>query len=159
MTSTVLSTLGALALATSLGAQPQTPATQPVRPPERPPVTNPTAPLRIPDPDLGDRAKRGSGDGESGKTEVGEPEPGTLTLKGCLQRVTAGAFRLHPVEGDDATVTTDVRLGGDIDQLGEFVGRIVEVRGTYEQDTPATTRPATFCVNRVKGLTGTCPAQ
>ena len=72
---------------------------------------------------------------------------------------TDGAFRLHPVEADDASVTTDVRLGGDVDQLGEHVGRIVEVRGTYVQDTPVTTTPASFSVDRIKALTGTCPAK
>lgn len=158
MTKTVLSTLGALALATSLGAQPQTPATQPVRPPDRPPTGEPAPPPRAPDVDLG-RAKRGSGDGESGKGDVGEPEPGTLTLKGCLQRVAVGGFRLHPIEGDDASVTSDVRLGGDVEKIGEHVGRVVEVRGTYVQDTPATTKPASFSVERVKALTGTCPAK
>ena len=81
-------------------------------------------------------------------------------MKGCLQRVASSqVFRLHPVEGDDATVTTDVRLGGDVEQLRDHVGRIVEVRGSYEQDTPATTTPASFSVSRVKALTGTCPAQ
>ena len=105
-----------------------------------------------------DRAKPGSGDGESRKS--GEPEAGTLTLKGCLQRVgSSKAFRLHPIEGDDATVTADVRLGGDVEQLRDHVGRIVEVRGIYEQDTPATTTPSSFSVSRVKALTGTCPAR
>ena len=116
MTKTLLSTLGALALATSLGAQQPSPATQPVRPPDRPPSGEPPPPLRAPEPDLGDRAKHGSGDGESRKS--GEPEAGTLTLKGCLQRVASPqVFRLHPIEGDDATVTADVRLGGDVEQL------------------------------------------
>ena len=129
MAKTLLSTLGALALATSLGAQQPTPATQPVRPPDRPPSGEPAPPLRAPEPDSRRPAERGSGDGES--REAGEPEAGTLTLKGCLQRVASPqAFRLHPVEGDDATVTEDVRLGGDVEQLRDHVGRIVEVRGT-----------------------------
>ena len=158
MTKTLLSTLGALALATSLGAQQPSPASQPVRPPDRPPAGEPPPTLRVPEPDLGDRAKPGSGDGESRKS--GEPEAGTLTLKGCLQRVgSPQVFRLHPIEGDDATVTADVRLGGDVEQLRDHVGRIVEVRGTYEQDTPATTTPSSFSVYRVKALTGTCSAQ
>ena len=158
MTKTLLSTLGALALATSLGAQQPSPATQPVRPPDRPASGEPPPPLRAPEPDLGDRTKHGSGDGESRKS--GEPQAGTLTLKGCLQRVdSTNVFRLHPVEGDDATVTTDVRLGGDVEQLRDHVGRIVEVRGSYEQDTPASTTPASFSVSRVKALAATCPAQ
>lgn len=158
MTRTLLSTLGALALATSLGAQQPSPATQPVRPPDRPPSGEPQPPLRAPVPDLGDRAKKGSGNGESRSS--GEPEPGTLTLKGCLQRVGSPAgFRLHHVEGDAATVTADVRLAGDLEQLRDHVGRIVEARGSYEQDTPATTTPASFSVSRVKALAGTCPAK
>jgi hypothetical protein len=160
MAKTFIATLGALALATSLGAQPQTPATQPVRPPDRPPTGEPAPPLRAPEPDLGGDRTRRNGDGESRKTEAGEPEPGTLMLKGCLQRVaSSSAYRLHPVEGDDATVTADVRLGGDVDQLREHVGRIVEVRGAYEQETPATKTASTFNVTRVKTLTGTCPAK
>ena len=158
MTKTLLSTLGALALATSLGAQQPSPATQPVRPPDRPPSGESQPPLRAPAPDLGDKAKHGTGDGESRKT--GEPEPGTLTLKGCLQHVgSSSGYRLHPVEGDDATVTSDVRLGGDVEQLRDHVGRIVEARGSYEQDTPATKAPASFSVSRVKPLAGTCPAK
>jgi hypothetical protein len=157
MTRTLLSTLGALALATSLGAQQPSPATQPVRPPVRPPSGEPQPPLQAPAPDLGARSKKG-GDGESRTS--GEPEAGTLTLKGCLQRVGSPAvFRLHHVEGDDATVTADVRLTGDLEQLRDHVGRIVEARGRYEQDTPATTTPASFGVTRVKALAGTCPAK
>ena len=114
--------------------------------------------MRAPEPDLRDRGKRGSGDGESRTS--GEPEPGTLTLKGCLQRVASPqGFRLHPVEGDDATVTAEVRLSGDIEQLRDHVGRIVEARGSYEQATPVTTTPASFSVTRVKALAGTCPAR
>ena len=154
MTKPLLSILGALALTTSLGAQQPSPATQPVRPPERPP-SEPQPPLRAPVPDLGDR-KTGSGDGESGK---GEPESGTLTLKGCLQRVGTSGYRLHPVEGDEATVTADVRLIGDLNQLRDLLGRIVEARGRYEQETPATTTPSSFNVSRVKALAGTCPAK
>jgi hypothetical protein len=158
MTKTLLSTLGALALATSLGAQQPSPATQPVRPPDRPPSGEPQPPVRAPDPDLGDRTRQGSGDGESRKAD--EPAPGTLTLKGCLQRAgTPAVYRLHPVEGDDATVTADVRLGGDIEQLRDYVGRIVEARGAYEQATPVATTPASFSVSRVKALSGTCPAK
>ena len=158
MTKTLLSTLGALALATTLGAQQPTPATQPVRPPDRPPSGEPQPPLRAPEPTLGDRTKRGSGDGESRPAD--EPAAGTLTLKGCLQRTASPpAFRLHRIEGDDASVTADVRLGGDVEQLRDHVGRIVEVRGTYVQETPATTTPQSFSVTRVKPLTGTCPAK
>ena len=156
MTKTLLSTLGALALATSLGAQQPSPATQPVRPPDRPPSGEPQPPLRAPEPDL-DRSKKGSGDGDSRTS--GEPEAGTITLKGCLQRVGTAGYRLHPVEGDDATVTADVRLRGNVEQLRDHVGRIVEARGSYEQETPATTTPASFNVSRVKTLTGTCPAR
>ena len=156
MTKTLLTTLGALALATSLGAQQPSPATQPVRPPDRPQSGEPQPPLRAPVPDLGDR-KKGSGDGES--TRSGEPEAGTMTLKGCLQRVGTSAYRLHPVEGNDGTVTDDVRLAGDVEQLRDHVGRIVETKGRYEQETPATTKPASFNVSRVKALTGTCPAR
>ena len=157
MTKTLLSTLGALALATTLGAQQPSPATQPVRPPDRPPSGEPQPPLHAPVPDLGDR-KKGGGDGESRTS--GEPDAGTLTLKGCLQRVASPAgYRLHPVEGNDATVTADVRLTGASEQLRDHVGRIVEARGSYEQETPATTKPASFNVSRVRALTGTCPAR
>jgi hypothetical protein len=141
MAKIALPILGALALSTTLWAQAPTPATQPVRPPERP-TGEPTAPLPAPEPDFGDTRRKGS-----------------TTLKGCLQAVASRGFRLHPVEGDDATVTQDVRLGGEIERLREHLGRIVEVRGTYEQDTPATQTTALFRVDRVKALAGTCPAR
>jgi hypothetical protein len=157
MTKMLLSTLGSLALATTLAAQQPSPATQPVRPPDRPPSGEPQPPLQAPAPDLGDRSKKGSGDGESRKSS--DPEAGTLTLTGCLQRAGTSGYRLHPVEGNDATVTADVRLAGDPEQLRDHVGRIVQARGTYEQDTPATTTAASFSVSRVKVLAGTCPAR
>ena len=102
-----------MALATSLAAQPQTPATQPVRPPDRPPGE--PAPLPKAEPPFGS-PRQGSGDGER-TPEVGDPKAGTLTLKGCVQRPSAKAFRLRHVEGNDATVSEDVRLGGDDEQL------------------------------------------
>jgi hypothetical protein len=153
MAKIALPILGALALSTTLWAQAPTPATQPVRPPERP-TGEPTTPLPAPEPDFGDTRRKGSN--SSGE---GEPDASTTTLKGCLQAVASRGFRLHPVEGDDATVTQDVRLGGEIERLREHLGRIVEVRGTYEQDTPATQTTALFRVDRVKALAGTCPAR
>ena len=36
---------------------------------------------------------------------------------------------------------------------------IVEAKGAYEQETPATTTPASFSVTRVKALAGICPAK
>ena len=123
MTKPLLSILGALALTTSLAAQQPSPATQPVRPPERPSSGEPQPPLRAPVPDLGDR-KKGSGDGESDRT--GEPDAGTMTLKGCLQRVGSSGYRLHPMEGDDATVTADVRLLTR-DETPLALGRVVDM--------------------------------
>ncbi len=134
MTSTWLTTLGALALAATFGGQPQSPSTQPVRPPERPPSGEP-APLPRPEPPFASRPRTGSDDGERAP-DAGDPKAGTLTLKGCLQRPTTKSYRLRHVEGNDATVTEDVRLGGDAEQLGSHIGRVVEVRGTYEQETP-----------------------
>lgn len=154
MANVLLTTLGAMALATSLGGQPQTPATQPVRPPDRPPSE--PAPLPKPEPPFGS-PRQGSGDGER-TPEAGDPKAGTLTLKGCVQRPSAKTFRLRHVEGNDATVSEDVRLGGDVEQLLTHIGQIVEVRGTYEQETPTTT-PTTFRVDLVRALTGTCPAR
>jgi hypothetical protein len=150
-----LTTLGALTLATTIGAQPQAPASQPVRPPERPPAGEP-APLPRTEP-FTDRSRTKSGDGER-TSEADDPKPGTLTLKGCVQRPTTRTYRLRHVEGDDATVTEDVRLGGEADQLRAHVGQVVEVRGTYEQETPAT-KDATFRVDLVRTLPGTCPAK
>jgi hypothetical protein len=143
-----------MALATTLGSQPQSPTTQPVRPPERPPSGEP-APLPRPEPPLAGSPRTGSGDGER-TPEAGDPKAGTLTMKGCLQRPTTTTFRLRHVEGNDATVTKDVRVGGDADQLRPHIGQVVEVRGTYEQETPAT-GAATFRVDLVRALTGTCP--
>ena len=154
MAKIALPLLGALALSTTLWAQAPTPATQPVRPPDRP-TAEPTAPLPTPEPDFGDANRRKG----SRSSDEGEPDAGTLTLKGCLQSVAPRGFRLHPVEGDDATVTADVRLGGDSERLQDHLGRIVEVRGTYEQDTPANKATPLFSVDRVKALAATCPAK
>jgi len=154
MAKIALPLLSALALSTTLWAQAPTPATQPVRPPDRP-TAEPTAPLPAPEPDFGDATRR-RGSSSSGE---GQPDATTVTLKGCLQSMASRGFRLHPVEGDDATVTQDVRLGGDVERLREHLGRIVEVRGSYEQDTPANKSSALFSVDRVKALAGTCPAK
>ena len=155
MTKNLLTLAGACMLATTLAAQQPTPATQPVRPPDRPPAGEPSPPvLPRPDPDRG-------GDDERPfparpTPEDGDPEVGTVTLKGCVERVNAKAFRLRGVKGDEATVTEDVRLEGAIEDLRANVGRMVEVRGTYEQGTPSTT-DAFFSVSRVRQIPGECP--
>jgi hypothetical protein len=157
MATTLLTALGALALTTTLGVQPQPPATQPVRPPDRPPAGEP-APPTTPESPFPARPRTGGGDGERTPAADDDPKPGTLTLQGCVQRPTEKTFRLRRVEGNDATVSEDVRLGGDVAQLRTHVGQIVEVRGTYEQETPTTTA-ATFRVATVRALTGTCAAK
>lgn len=156
MTSTLLTTLGALTLATTLGGQPQAPATQPARPPGRPPSGEP-APLPRPEPPFAGQPRTGGGDGERTPRD-GEPKAGTLTLQGCVQRPTTKTFRLRHVEGNEATVSEDVRLAGDVEQLRTHVGQVVQVRGTYAQETPASA-PATFRVDLVRALTGTCVAK
>lgn len=159
MTRTLLSLCSAALLTTSLAAQPPTPATQPARPPDRPPTGEPARPLPAPEPDLG-----GARDDEDRPLnrrptpEAGDPETSELTLKGCLERVNARAYRLRQSPGDDGTVADDVQLQGAIEQLRPLVGRVVEVRGTYEQATPATT-DAYFSVARVRQVTGTCEAK
>lgn len=155
---TLLTALGALALATTIGAQAPTPATQPVRPPDPAPTGPRVPPLAPAEPDLGsDRGRPvGDGDGDSG-SGAARPAAGTLTLQGCLHQLRGGAFRLLPVAGNDATVTEAVRLGGSASALRAAAGRVAEVRGRYEQATPAT-MPATFRVERVKSLATACPS-
>ena len=151
MTSTLYTTIGAIALATALSAQSPTPATQPVRPPDRPPAGEPPPrPLPAPQPDDDERVLGGLKTPEDGDAEVL-----TTTLRGCLERAGAKGFRLRDIENDDATVTEDVRLEGAVEQLRGLVGRTVEVRGTYEQGTPSTTSPF-FSVGRVREVSGTC---
>jgi hypothetical protein len=156
MTRNLPTLIGTVLLATTLHAQQPTPATQPVRPPDRPPAGEPSPPtLPLPAPE------RGGGDDDerplTGRStpEAGDPEQSTVVLKGCLERVDAKAFRLRGTRGNDATVTEDVRLEGAVDLLRANVGKLVEVRGTYEQGTPATTDPF-FSVTRVKPLAGEC---
>lgn len=158
MTRTLLTLCSATLLTASLAAQPQTPATQPVRPPDRRPTGEPTRPLPAPEPDPAgmrddDRPLNRLPTPESGDSETSE-----LTLKGCLERVNARAFRLRQAPADDGTVTEDVRLQGAIDQMRPLIGRLVEVRGTYEQATPATT-DAYFSVARVRQIGANCEAK
>jgi hypothetical protein len=87
--------------------------------------------------------------------EDGDAEPSAVTLKGCLERVDGKAFQLRPVANHAATVTQDVRLEGAVDQLQTRIGRLVEVRGTYEQGTPSTRDPF-LAVTRVREIAGTC---
>jgi hypothetical protein len=152
MTSTLYTTIGALALATTLAAQSLTPATQPVRPPDRPPTGEPATPRPLPAPpsDGDERVLGGLKTPEGGDSQLT-----SLTLRGCLERAGAKGFRLRDIKDDDATVTEEVRLEGAVDQLRDLVGRTVEVRGTYEQGTPATTEPF-FSVARVRQVSGTC---
>ena len=154
-TTMLLQTVGAMALTTTLGVQAPTPSTQPVRPPDRPPAGEPATPLPAPEPDLGDARSRGVRGTSS--PEGGDVEAGTLVLTGCLQRVSARTYQLRPVEGDDATITEEVQLGGGVERLRQHVGQVVELRGTYEQGTPASA-PATFSVDRVRPLGRVCPA-
>ena len=143
-----------LLAATVQAAQPPTPATQPARPPDRPPTGEPQ-PLPVPEPVReGDSARPGR-DRPSQSPEAGDPTLRTLTLTGCLERAGTRAWRLRPIEGDDATVTEDVRLGGAVDDLRAHVGQRVELRGTYEQATPAR-QPATFAVDRIRVVGGAC---
>ncbi len=150
MTRHLLTFTGAVLLATSLQAQAPTPATQPVRPPDRRPAGEPPP---LPAPERGGDDERAF-PGRS-TPEDGDPEVGTLVLKGCLERVDARAFRLRPVRGDQATVTADVQLQGAVETLRPHVGSVVEVRGTYEQGTPASSK-AFFSVTRVTKRPGTC---
>ncbi|BCS35151.1 hypothetical protein TBR22_A43780 [Luteitalea sp. TBR-22] len=150
----ILQPLAVLTLAAVIHAQPPTPATQPVRPPDRPPAGEPQ-PLPTPEPDLGGARERGMRDRPRSTPEAGDPELGRLTLTGCLERAGSRAWRLRPIEGDEATVTEEVRLGGDVESLRAHVGQRVELRGTYEQATPAS-RPATFAVDRLTVVGGAC---
>ena len=152
MTKTFWTMAGAMALSVSLAAQSPTPATQPVRPPDRPPAGEPT-PRPLPSPESDDEGVLG------GKVspEGGAPDASSLTLRGCLERAGDKGYRIRDVEDDDATVTEDVRLEGAIDQLKALVGRVVEVRGTYQQGTPATTDPF-FSVARVREVRASCAA-
>lgn len=157
MTRTLLTLCSATLLTASLSAQPPTPATQPVRPPDRP-TGEPTRPLPAPEP-----APTGARDDEPTLNrrptpESGDPETSELTLKGCLERVNARAFRLRQAPADDGTVTEDVRLQGAIEELRPLIGRVVEVRGTYEQATPAMT-DAYFSVARVRQIGANCEAK
>lgn len=162
MTKVLLAWGAAPLLAVTLHAQPPTPATQPARPPDRPPSGEPATPLPAPEPDLGgsrdrgddERAPRPRGTGDGGD----DAEGSTLTLTGCLERVAPRGFRLRQVEGRDDTVADDVRLQGAAEQLRGMVGKVVEVRGTYEQATPATTDPY-FSVDRVRQVQATCEAR
>ena len=158
MTRTLFTICSAVVFTASLAAQPQTPATQPVRPPDRRPTGEPTRPLPAPEP-----APAGTRDDERPLNRLPTPESGDvetsdLTLKGCLERVNARAFRLRQAPGDDGTVTEDVRLQGALEEMRPLVGRLVEVRGTYEQATPATTDPY-FSVARVRQLAANCEAK
>lgn len=157
MATTLLVPLGALALMMSLGMQAPTPATQPVRPPDPAPTSRKPPPLAAPEPDLDGERGRRLGDGDAGADAARAPEAGTLTLQGCVRRLPRGDFRLLPVPGNDATVTEEVRLGGSPSPLRAAVGRVAELRGRYEQATPATT-PATFRVDRVTLLSTPCPS-
>ncbi|HTU99124.1 MAG TPA: hypothetical protein VMF13_01190 [Luteitalea sp.] len=150
MTRAFWTTVGAIALTTSITAQQPTPATQPVRPPDRPPAGEPT-PRTLPNPQADDEGVL------SGKAspEGGAPDASSLTLRGCLERADAKGYRIRDVKDDDATVTEDVRLEGAVDQLKPLVGRVVEVRGTYQQGTPASTDPF-FSVARVREVSGSC---
>lgn len=154
MTRQLLSLTGAVLLTTTLHAQAPTPATQPARPPDRPPTGEPSPPaLPLPAPDRGGDDERPFPPRPT--PESGDPEMATLTLKGCLERVDGKAFRLRDVKGDDATVTKDVRVQGALDELRDHVGSVVELRGTFQQDTPASTE-AFFNVTRVRKLADTC---
>lgn len=152
----------ATALTVSLHAQPPTPATQPARPADRPPTGEPSTPLPAPEPDLGGARDRDRGDDRSlnrrPNPEGGDANVSELTLTGCLERVNPKAFRLRQIAGRDDTVTEDVRLQGALDQLRPMIGRVVEVRGTYEQATPTTT-DAYFSVARVREVARTCEAR
>lgn len=150
----ILRSLGIVMLAGAVYAQPPTPATQPARPPDRPPAGEPQ-PLPPPEPDLGGARDRGVRDRPRQTPEGGDPELATLSLSGCLERAGDRAWRLRPIEADQATVTESVRLGGDVEALRAHVGQRVELRGTYEQATPAR-EPATFAVDRIRVLGGTC---
>lgn len=154
-TTTLLQTVGALTLATTLGVQAPTPSTQPVRPPDRPPAGEPTNPLPAPEPDLGGARPRG--DRGTPSPDGGDVEAGTIVLTGCLQRVSARTYQLRPVEGDDTTITEEVQLGGGVERLRQHVGQVVELRGTYEQATPASA-PSTFSVDRIRPLGRVCAA-
>ena len=161
MTRTLLAMTGAVLLTTTLHAQPQTPATQPARPPDRPPTGEPTPrPLPLPEPEREGTRERDDERPLSDRTtpEAGDVESSTLTLRGCLERINAKAFRLRDAKNNDATVTEDVRLEGAVDDLRPLVGRVVEVRGTYEQGTPATTDPY-FSVTRVREVSARCEAR
>ncbi len=154
MTRNLLSLTGVVLLAGSLQAQPPTPATQPVRPPDRPPMGEPAPPARpLPAPDAGGDDERPLS--RRASPEDGDPSMTATTLKGCLERVDGKAFRLRGVKGNDATVTRDVRLQGAAERLRAHIGSVVEVRGTYEQGTPATTE-AFFNVTRVRQLADSC---
>lgn len=155
MTRVLLTLCSATLLTASLSAQPTTPATQPVRPPDRPPTGEPARPLPAPEP-----APTGERDdvptlNRRPTPESGDPETSELTLKGCLERVNARAFRLRQAPADDGTVIEDVRLQGAVDELRPLTGRLVEVRGTYEQATPVTA-DAHFSVARVRQIAANC---
>lgn len=160
MTRTLLALTGTALLTASLHAQPQPPATQPVRPPDRPPTGEPAPrPLPLPEPERDGTRDRPQDDERAlpdrTSPEAGDPQTSAITLRGCLERVNAKAFRLRAAKESDATVTEDVRLQGAIDQLRPLVGRVVEVRGTFEQATPATT-DAYLSVTRVREISARC---
>ena len=148
----------AILITGSLGAQPPTPATRPVRPPERPPAGTPARPLPAPEPDLGGGRENDRLRDRRPMSESGDPQSGTLTLKGCLEETTARTFQLRQAPADEGSVAEPVPLQGPIAQLRPLVDGLIEVRGTYEQGTPATTE-AYFAVTRVRRLADDCGAR
>ncbi|MGI8671279.1 MAG: hypothetical protein ACR2LU_01590 [Luteitalea sp.] len=139
-----------LAFSTTIGAQPPTPATQPVRPPQRPPQGEPaTRPMPESESDSSgtDRPRAPREGGDATLTD--------LTLKGCLVRADAKTYRLKDSAASDATVTDEVVLQGALEDLPSRVGKLIEVTGTFEQATPAASDP-TFAVSKVRTLAESC---